>query len=145
MYARRGVSEIVSSLIVLLIVSIMGVSLYNYSYALSWEKTQYYIDEVEFDIRQSKEKFKIISVIKLPSNQLNVTYFNFGSIEISVSAAYIDEIQVTEYQEGLGINISSFHLGYIIFTSPIAIQSDQSIDVILVTKRGVSNEDSFVL
>ena len=145
MYVRRGVSEIVSSLIVLLIVSIMGVSLYNYSYALSWEKTQYYMDEVDFDIERAKEKIKIISLIKLPSNQLNVTYFNYGSIEVSVIAVYVDDLPVTDYQMGLGNTIQNLNLGYITFTSPIAILPNQSVNVILVTKRGVSVESSFVL
>jgi hypothetical protein len=145
MYVRRGVSEIVSSLIVLLIVSIMGVSLYNYSYALSWEKTQYYIDEVDFDIKQSKEKIKIISVIKLPSNKLNVTYFNYGSIAVSVSAVYVDDLPVIDYQMGLGNTIPNLYLGYITFTSPISILPNQSVNLILVTKRGVSVENSFVL
>jgi hypothetical protein len=145
MYVRRGVSEIVSSLIVLLIVSIMGVSLYNYSYALSWEKTQYYMDEVDFDIERAKEKIKIISFIKLPSNQLNVTYFNYGSIEVSVIAVYVDDLPVTDYQVGLGNTIQNLNLGYITFTSPIAILPNQSVNVILVTKRGVSIESSFEL
>lgn len=93
MKSRRAVSEIIASLIILLIVSIMGVILYNLS--LSNLGTQQ--DALTFDTNLSKtmaqQRFEIIAATKFTQNNksyLNVTFYNYGQVDVKITDVYLE-------------------------------------------------------
>jgi flagellin-like protein len=93
MKSRRGVSEIVASLIVLLIVSVLGVMLYNLSVNTMGSQQ----DALNFDTSLSKtiaqQRFEIITATRVVQNSqpyLNVTIYNYGQVDVKIVDFYLE-------------------------------------------------------
>jgi hypothetical protein len=90
--SRRGVSEIVASLIVLLIVSVMGVMLYNLSLSTMGSQQDALTFNTNFSKTIAQQRFEIITVTKFEKDggsYLNVTFYNYGPVEIKITDIYI--------------------------------------------------------
>ena len=96
MKARKGVSEIISSLIVLMIVSVMGVMLYKITLdSLSTQQSDL-LFEVNREINTAMERFEIVSITRTRINNqdhMNVTYINYCDVEIKITDIYIDNVR----------------------------------------------------
>jgi hypothetical protein len=87
------VSEIVASLIILLIVSVMGVMLYNLSLGTMGSQQ----DALNFDTGHSKtiaqQRFEILTATKMTKNSqnyLNVTIYNYGPVDVRITDIYLE-------------------------------------------------------
>ena len=102
---RRGVSEVIASLILILIVSVAGVLLYSYSLSALGSSSSYFQLETSKEEEKVRERFQITAVWWDISNQLNLTIFNHGKIEIAIDAFYINGTQVSAFLSGRGVAI----------------------------------------
>ena len=133
---KRGVSEIVASLIIILIVSVAGAGLYAYSlnaFSSSGSSFQLQISGRE---ERAQERFSIIAVWWDTVDQLNLTVLNYGKIELAIDAVYIDGTQVSAYTSGKGESVAKGSIVSVNFTSPISILDDQTYEIIAVSERG---------
>jgi len=135
---KRGVSEIIASLIIVLIVSIAGVALYSYSlgaFSSSSSSLQLQTDQRE---EQARERFSIIAVWWDAVDQLNLTILNYGKIELAINAVYIDGTMVS-ISSGREITAGTGKLISVKFTSPVSIQDEKTYEIIAVSERGSKN------
>ena len=133
---KRGVSEIIASLIIVLIASVAGTALYSYSlsaFSSSSSSFQLQSDQRE---EQARERFSIIVVWWDTANQLNVTVLNYGKIELAIDAVYIDGTQVSTYTSGKGETIAKGSIVSVKFTSPVSILDGQTYEIVAVSERG---------
>jgi len=136
---KRGVSEIVGSLVLILIVSIGGALLYSLSLqSFSSAGSLYGLDTGNRE-DQARERFLIISVHNTTTvNQVNLTVLNYGEIDVTISAAYIQGTNAT-YLNGNGISVGVGQLVTIQFISTVPIQSQSTYEILVVSTRGGTN------
>ena len=136
----RGISEIIGSLMILLIISALGTILYNYSLdAMNYQK-----NVLESDIRIALDKAQVrIKVISTQSNYsaniLNLTILNYGVCSVTLDDVYVNNSNVQTYLDGQGVTIPPMDLGKISFVSPIPIIQDALYDIVIVSLRGVTH------
>ncbi len=141
---KRGVSEVVASLMMILIVAAAGAILYAYSLTTFSSTGTSFQLQMDRGQERARERLVIVAVWwRDTGNQLNVTVLNYGKIDLAVDAIYIDGTPVTAFSSGQGVTITTDKLGYINFTSPVAIQNGQAYEITVVTERGSRNVDTW--
>lgn len=136
----RGISEIIGSLMILLIISALGTILYNYSLdAMNYQK-----NVLESDIKIALDKAQVrIKVISTQSNYsaniLNLTILNYGVCSVTIDDVYINNTRVQTYLDGQDTTILPMDLGHINFVSPIPIIQGALYDIVIVSLRGVTH------
>jgi len=139
MRKRKGISEIISVMIVLLIVSVTGVILYNFSL----ETTSAQQDSLKYELDQgtaaAQERFRILGAIWIDQNKFDITVLNFGMIDIRLDEIYIDGVRTDYYliNNGVGDKIDVASLKKMTITSPIL--KNNIYNIMIVTERGVSS------
>ncbi len=137
---KKGVSEIVGSLVMILIVVIAGTALYAYSTnAFSLSESSYRL-QTEGREESSRERFTIIAVWWNTDTQLNLTILNYGKIDLAIDAVYMDGTAVTAFISGTGETMARKATKSIIFTSPITIITTQTYMIVAVSERGSREE-----
>lgn len=99
LHDKRGVSEIIASLMMVLIVSVAGVALYSYSlsaFSSSGSSFQLQTDQRE---ERARERFSMIAVWR-DGDQLNLTVLNYGKIDLAIDAVYINGSSVFFSESG---------------------------------------------
>lgn len=71
-------------------------------------------------------------------NQVNLTVLNYGEIEVTIAAAYIQGTNVT-YLTGNGNSVGAGQLVTIQFISTVPIQSRSTYEILVVSTRGGTN------
>ena len=135
LHDKRGVSEIIASLMMVLIVSVAGVALYSYSlgaFSSSGSSFQLQIDQRE---ERARERFSIIAVWR-DGDQLNLTVLNYGKIDLAVDAVYINRTAVTTFISGNGTTVTRSNIIPVKFTSPVSILDGQTYEITAVSERG---------
>jgi flagellin-like protein len=136
---KRGVSEIIASVVLILIVSSAGVVAYSYSIGAFSSSTSIFQLDTNLKEQQAQERFAITAVWSNPPNQLNLTMFNYGQIGLTVDAVYVNWTPVSTYFAGRRTLFSDGTWIQVAFTSPIAIQSGSIYEIIVVSTRGSTN------
>jgi len=138
-HGKRGVSEVIGSLIILLIVSVAGAGLYTYSlnaFNSSGSSFQLQMSERE---ERALERLLITAVWwNVTNDYLNVSVLNYGKIELVIDAVYIDgrQVSASTYTNGKGESVAVRSLVYVKFTSPISIIDGQTYEISVVSERG---------
>ena len=136
---KRAVSEIIASLVLILIVSSAGVIAYSYSIGAFSSSTSLFQLDTNQKEEQTRERFAIVAVWWNPSNQLNLTVLNYGQIDLAIDAVYVNWASVTDYLGGRRITIGNGKLIQVSFTSPVSIQSGFTYEIIVASTRGSKN------
>jgi flagellin-like protein len=137
---KRGVSEIIASLILILIVSVAGVVAYSISLsAFSSSSGSFQLQTIQREER-TRERFAIIAVWWNTTNQLNLTILNYGRIELAVDVVYVDGTPASSYLSGKGVKTGTWNLTNVRFISSVPIQSGQTYGIAAVSERGSKNE-----
>jgi flagellin-like protein len=136
---KRGVSEIIASLILVLIITSAGVVAYSYSIGAFSSSTSLFQLDTNQKERQAQERFAIIAVWSNTSSQLNLTVLNYGQIDLTIDTVYINWISVASYLGGRSTTIGKGVLIQISFTSPVTIQSGSTYEIVAVSTRGSKN------
>ena len=135
---RRAVSEIVASLVLLLIVSTLGTALYSYTLTITQGQHDAIRAETSRATERSRERFKVVAVWWAGSGDLlNVTVLNYGRNDISIADVYVEGERVAAYSFGRGEEIYIGRLLRVAFTSPVPIQSGSVYELTVVSERGV--------
>ena len=136
---KHGVSEIIASLILILIVSAAGVLAYSISLATFSSSTSHFQLQTGLREEKARERFSIISVRNTTMvNQLNLTIFNYGEIEVTIDSAYIEGTKVNDLT-GKGVIVGKEQLTTVQFISPVSIQSGVTYEILVVSSRGGKN------
>ena len=145
---RTGVSEIFASMIILVIVSSLGVILYNL--ALSTMSSQQNFLQSETDTQKSiaMERYEIIGATRslTDSSKMNVTIYNYGQNDVKITDIYINGTKCTiDWTNNLlNSQISkndatpTFAIIYIIPYYQLQ-NSPKLYNLVLVSERGVTN------
>jgi hypothetical protein len=136
---RHAVSEIIASVILILIVSSAGIVAYSYSIGAFSSSTSFFQLDTNLKEQQAQERFAIIAVWSNPPNQLNLTVLNYGQTDLTIDTIYVNWTTVTTYSAGRRITIGKGMLIGVNFTSPVSIQSGSTYQVIAVSTRGSKN------
>lgn len=134
----RGVSEIIASLMLLLIVTVLGTFLYSYTLTSTGLQQSYLRSQVELESERAEERFRVVSVLWLGDDKLNVTILNYGLIDVTIADVYVNGVRVSTYHGGRGEEIYTSELGWICFESPIPIEEGSSYEITIVSERGVT-------
>ena len=132
-------SEIISSVILILVVSSAGVVAYSYSIGAFSSSSSLFQLDTSMKENQAQERFAIIAVWSNPPNQLNLTVLNYGQIGLAIDIVYINWTSVMNYSAGRRTTIGKEALIQVSFTSPIAIQSASTYEITAVSTRGSKN------
>jgi flagellin-like protein len=136
---KRGVSEIIASLMLVLIVTSAGVIAYSYSIGAFSSSTSLFQLNTNQKEKQTQERFATIAVWSNTSNQLNLTVLNYGQIDLTIDTVYVNWTSVASYLGGNSTTIGKGALIQVSFTSPVTIQSGSTYEIIVVSTRGSKN------
>jgi len=136
---KRGISEVIASLILILVVSAAGVILYTYSLNTFSSTGSSFQLQTSLREEQARERLVITAVWWDTVDLLNVTVLNYGKIDLVIDTVYIDGTQVSEYSNGRGEVVRTGELIPVKFTSPVSIQDGQTYEIIVVSERGNKN------
>lgn len=134
----KGVSEIIASLMLVLIVTSAGVVAYSYSIGAFSSFTSLFQQGTNQKEKQTQERLAVVAVWN-SSNQLNLTVLNYGQIDLTLDTVYVNWTSVAAYLGGRNITIGKGALIQISFTSPVTIQSGSTYEIIVVSTRGSKN------
>jgi archaellum component FlaF (FlaF/FlaG flagellin family) len=138
---RRGVSEIISTIMIILIVSIAGSYLFVYATGLFQKQQDDFIKTKELSTVKAQERFKVTAIWWSGTNDLlNISVYNYGIHDIEINDVYIDGIRVKQYTFGRNIQLKTEDILQIAFDSPISIVPGRKYSIILVTSNGVSKK-----
>lgn len=130
----RAVSEVIASLIMLLIVSVLGTYLYSYSLTETGVQQNNLEGDIQTEAGRAQERFKVIACI-YEGNLLNLTVLNYGRLDIKIVDVYLDSNRVALSP---GEEIYTSDLGLISFTYP-GLVPDVLYEIVIVSERGVSH------
>ena len=136
---RRGVSEIISTIILILIVSASGSLLFAYSADYFQEQQDSIITENERTIDQAEERFRITAVFwNGADNVLDIAVYNYGLDDLEITDVYVDGVRVQTYASGRNEIIYTEKIKRIVFTSPVTITLGEGYTINIVSSNGVS-------
>ena len=133
----KGVSEIIASLMLVLIVTSAGVIAYSYSIGAFSSFTSLFQLNTNQKEKQAQERLAVVAVWN-SSNQLNLTVLNYGQIDLTIDTVYVNSTSVASF-DGRNTTIGKGVLIPLSFTSPFAIQSGSTYEIIVVSTRGSKN------
>ena len=139
----RAVSEVIASLILLLIVSVLGTFLYTYTLTATGLQQSALQGEVLREAERAQERFRVIAVWWSGADLLNLTVLNYGRIDIKIVDVYVNGERVASYQAGRGEEIYTSRWGRISFTLPVPIVDGGLYEIVVVSERGVSRAYSW--
>lgn len=137
MRKNRGVSEIIASLVLLVIVSTLGVIVYNVALSNMSSQKNYLVSDFSDQGKRAQEKFVITSITKT-SDSLNVTFLNYGFIDIKITDVYVNNTKCIFNQEKPITPTSE--LNYLTIT--YSETSQKTVNILIVSERGTSVEAS---
>ena len=136
---RRGVSEIIATIILIMIVSIAGTLLFAYSSNYIQDLNDQHQENNELTIGTAQERFTISTVWWSGADDfLNITVYNYGQNDIKITDIYIDGVQVSTYAFGRDTLILTEKILQLGFTSPVTITDGAEYKITIVSERGVS-------
>lgn len=102
---RRGVSEIVAGMILLMIVSILGILLYNIMVNTTSFQTNELRDRYQEESERVREKFTVLYAWK-ESNNVILKVLNYGELDVNITDCYFNGTRETG-ASGLNQKIST--------------------------------------
>jgi len=138
---RKGLSEIISVITTLLIVSTTGVILYNISLEMTNAQQNSLKYELDRATAEAQERFNIISLVKLDQNTIEITVFNYGKIDINVSDIYINGTRTNyyiEYEPEINLDIAKIE-NIIINDDNFNFRNGDIYNILVVSGRGVES------
>jgi hypothetical protein len=137
--SKRGVSEVIASLVVLFIVSILGTSIYSMSVTMMQNQRDTIKWTTNIESNKYMEKIRILYVNWNSTDiELEIFFLNYGNIVTNIADIYLNGFRVLNYIEGRNVQIQTSDIDTIKIESPISITKGEVCDVTIVTGRGES-------
>ncbi len=133
---RRGVAEVIGSLVIILIVTIAGVGVYAYSLNAMASSSNNLNQKTSQLSEQALERFEIIRVWSNDQNRVNITVLNYGQTDLHIAAVYVNGTAVQQYINGMDTTVGTDKLVTVEFTSPLSVQSASCLQILAVSERG---------
>lgn len=147
MKSRTGVSEIVASMMVLAIVSVLGVMLYNISIGTMNGRQDDFLSNISTTKKISQQRFEIISVAKI-SDKIKIYFHNYGLVDIKITDIYLSNANMIVHPDFSPSQYLIDHNGEL-GTSEISfiiVDYQEGITFYkIVSEEGVSSEISIIL
>jgi hypothetical protein len=138
---KKGVSEIVASLILLFIASSVGVFLYSIAMTTTNTQMTQVRNQAEREIEQATERFRITSVSNSTSREFIITVLNYGDVETKIVSTYANgEMANMDPSDGVVIPIDEIR-NISFTTSQDYLQ--EPIEFNLVSEKGTSYKASW--
>jgi len=138
---KRGVSEAIAALLMMVIAIAAGTMLYAYSATTFGTAYSQFNDRTSTNEDRAKERFAVLSIWSRQSpDQVNVTVINYGEIDLALDAAYVNGTPVQQFLGGKGQTVNSAKLVNLWFTCPIPIVRGRTYVLIIVSMRGTTIE-----
>ena len=136
---RKAASEVLSSLVILLIVSLLGTSLYSFSLSTMRYQQDNLNSEIRLETARAKENFKVIYFgWDGLGDDISTMILNYGQLDIKISDVYVNGQKTGTYLSGRMETIYTSKFGTLLFTSPVTINAGNNYEIVLVSERGVS-------
>ena len=136
---HRAVSEVISSLIILLIVSVSGTFLYSNALTAMGNQENFLRRDLRIGMGKAQERIRIVSAFGSVSlDTLNITFLNYGKLDVKIIDIYVEGVRVTSYISGRGNEVLTLDLGTVSFASPMPFVGDANYDLVIVSERGVT-------
>ena len=123
---RRGVSEILAVMIVLMVSLIASVSIYNLAITSFNRYADDYSYQVDSAQQRIEERFTVVSIYELDEDNLKAHIYNYGSRDIVIDSIYIEGQQYSADN----LQISSGEIVDLVI--PTSLRGN----IVLVTKGG---------
>jgi len=133
---KRGVSEVVASLMMIVLVLIASVAVYSYSVNTFGSSSSSNQLNTALKEEQARERLSIIAVWWDNASQLNVTVLNYGKIELVIDAVYVDGVHASAYISGKGDTLLRGGIAAVRFASPVSIADGHTYEITAITERG---------
>jgi archaellum component FlaF (FlaF/FlaG flagellin family) len=136
---HRAVSEVISSLIILLVVSVSGTFLYSNALTTMGNQENFLRRELRIEMGKAQERIRIVSALgSVSMDTLNITFLNYGKLDVKIIDIYVEGARVTSYISGRGNEVLTLDLGTVSFTSPVSFVDDANYDLVIVSERGAT-------
>jgi len=144
MKPRRGISEIIASLTVLIIVSVLGVMLYSISTGAMSEQQNNLLSQLRFEEEKARERFEIVGVEYFNSSSIKLwllNYSNDNTLKVTISSIYVNSQQAfpTMTNRIIEKNIVS----NVTVRLPFPLTSGEY-NILVVSERGVGNACTWI-
>ncbi len=136
---KRGVAEVIGSLVIILIVTIAGVGVYAYSLNAMSASSSNLNQKTNQLSELAQERFEIIRVWSNSQNHVNITVLNYGKTDLTIAAVYVNGTAVQQYISGRDKTVGTDKLVTVEFTSPLPVQAGSCLQILAVSERGGKN------
>lgn len=137
MKTRRAVSEIIASMIVLVIVSVLGVMLYNIAIGGMFSQQNNLLSDIGLKEEMVQERFEIVGVSRHNETTINVYIYNYGSVDVKITNIYLESPNLLRQLPSFNLQLSPGDMTY------LTVDCSRGSGVttyIIVSQVGVSNE-----
>ena len=134
----------ISSLIILLVVSVSGTFLYSNALTAMGIQENFLRRDLRIGMGKAQERIRIVSALGSVSlDTLNITFLNYGKLDVKIIYVYVEGVRVTSYISGRGNEVLTLDLGTVSFASPVPFVGDANYDLVIVSERGVTHAYSW--
>ena len=133
---RLGISELYSSLILLVIISTMGSIVYSYTLETTVNYEQHFSEQNSKELKRILERIELVDFTSI-NVDFNVSIYNYGEFNSSIDNIYINDIMVDNYYMGINENIAPYTILRISFASPVMINDGDIFNIKIVSSNGV--------
>lgn len=148
MKPRRGVSEIIASLTVLIIVSVLGVMLYSISTGAMSEQQNNLLSKLSFEEGKARERFEIVGVEYTDDRSITLwvlNYSNDNTLKVTISSIYVNNQQASILMTPRTIEKNTVYPITVTLPSDMPnLTPDKSYNILVVSERGVGNACTWI-
>lgn len=148
MKPRRGVSEIIASLTVLIIVSVLGVMLYSISTGAMSEQQNNLLSKLSFEEEKARERFEIVGVEYTDDRSITLwvlNYSNDNTLKVTISSIYVNNQQASILMTPRTIEKNTVYPITVTLPSDMPnLTPDKSYNILVVSERGVGNACTWI-
>ena len=142
---ERGISPVISSVILSAMVLVIGVSVWSVATSASSAISSSYFEEVMESVENIKERFCVDNVgFDEEANKLKIWIFNYGAIDITIEAINIRGGNVYTHPSGGEVSAGEL-IGVDVVPDNISLHSGLSVTVEVRSNRGNKAYDSILL
>jgi hypothetical protein len=148
MKPRRGISEIIASLTVLIIVSVLGVMLYSISTGAMSEQQNNLLSQLRFEEEKARERFEIVGVEYTDDRSITLwvlNYSNDNTLKVTISSIYVNNQQASILMTPRTIEKNTVYPITVTLPSDMPnLTPDKSYNILVVSERGVGNACTWI-
>lgn len=115
----RGVSEIISSMMILALAVILGVVVYTYALGVFTTTTSSFSSIVSGEVSRLSERFVVDDVWVMGNGTVVLSVYNYGDVGVSIAHVYVNDTLVTSTDPSLPFYLGPGGRGFIRFVLPM--------------------------